>query len=312
MAQVSGQGTIWNLPNYSGMLYTADAIRTPFFSNMGMPTRKTGNFEFPTASLYDHSAAAQPAITETASLTAPTATEAIRTQEKNVTEIHQKAVKLSYVKQSNSARLSGINTAGATNNAVSEMDFQRFVKIQEMARDIEYSFLNGAYQISTSAAVANKTRGMFELCASTTTVNAAGAAISKVLINSLLKSMADAGAYFNDMFMFVNSFNKQGITDIYEYVPTDRNIGGANIQMIETDFGPISVVYNRFVPAASLGIFDMSAVGAVEQDVNGKGNFFEEPLTKSGASDDVMIFGQIGLDHGPGFMHGSITSLATS
>ena len=74
MAQVSGQGTIWNLPNYWGELFTADVRNTPFLSMIGGMTggMQASNFEFPCSSEYDFPAAAQPAITETASLTAPT------------------------------------------------------------------------------------------------------------------------------------------------------------------------------------------------------------------------------------------------
>jgi hypothetical protein len=39
---------------------------------------------------------------------------------------------------------------------------------------------------------------------------------------------------------------------------------------------------------------------------------FYEPIAKLGAGEQGQIFGQIGLDHGPGIMHGSITGLATS
>ena len=37
-----------------------------------------------------------------------------------------------------------------------------------------------------------------------------------------------------------------------------------------------------------------------------------EALSKTGASEDGQIFGQIGLDHGPKFMHGTITGLTES
>ncbi len=52
MAQVSGQGTVWNLPNYAGDLMTADAVMTPFFSAIGGLTGGliTQNFQFPTCS----------------------------------------------------------------------------------------------------------------------------------------------------------------------------------------------------------------------------------------------------------------------
>ena len=35
MANVSGTGTVWNLPNYAGDLFTADSTNTPILSAIG-------------------------------------------------------------------------------------------------------------------------------------------------------------------------------------------------------------------------------------------------------------------------------------
>ena len=79
MANQKGTGTTWNLPNYAGDLFTADTTNTPILSAIGGLTGgvQTDNFEFPTDSQYSLPAAAQPAITETASLTAPQAEEIV-------------------------------------------------------------------------------------------------------------------------------------------------------------------------------------------------------------------------------------------
>lgn len=306
-------GTVWNLPNYTGELFTSDAINTPFLSMIGGLTggMMTDNFEFPTDSQYNHEAAAQPAITETASLTAPTAISYVRAQSKNVTQIFQEKVSISYAKMSNSGKLLGINTAGSSNNAPSEKDFQIARALEKIARDAEYTFLNGAYQIATNAGVANKTRGMIELC-TVNTVDASSAALSKELMDALLLEMFTNGAYFKNMVLFCNGFQKQKISDIYGYAPQDRNVGGVNVKQIETDFGPIALQLDRFMPAATVGVFDMSVVAPVFQPVPEKGNLFYEELAKTGAAEEGQIFGQIGLAHGPAFMHGTITTLATA
>lgn len=307
-------GTVWNLPNYTGELYTADAINTPFLSMIGGLTggMMTENFEFPVDSLYAHETASQPAITETASLTAPTAISYVRTQDKNVTQIFHEQVSISYVKSSNSGRLSGINTAGATNNAPSEKDFQIARALEKIARDCEYSFLNGSYQISTNAGVANKTRGMIELCSTGNTVGASGAVLSKELMDAILLEMYNNGAYFRNMVLFCGGFQKQKISDIYGYAPMDRNVGGVAIKQIETDFGNIGIQLDRFMPAGTIGIFDMSAIAPVFQPVPNKGNLFYEELAKTGAAESGQIFGQIGLGHGAQFLHGTVTDLATA
>lgn len=311
MANVAG-GTVWNLPNYLGALFTASPLQTPITSMAGglNGVKQTDNFQFAVDTTYAHEAAAQPAITETASLTAPTAISYVRAQDFNVTQIFHEKVSISYEKLANMGRLTGVATAGQTPVVVSEEDFQKARALEKIARDFEYTMINGVYQTATNAGVANKTRGLN--AAAGTTVNAASARFSKALFNSLLKAMYDAGAVFSNMIAVCDSFNKQMISEVYGYAPQDRNVGGLNIKQIETDFGNIGVLLSPFQTAGTLGVYDMPFVSVVSQPVPGKGHLFYEPLSKTGASEEGQIFGKLGVDHGPSFMHGTITSLATS
>jgi len=312
MPNVSGQGTIWNLPNYAGELFTADAVNTPFLTMIGGMGggQQTTNFEFPIDVNYSFAAAAQPSITETASLTAPTAVGYVRAQASNVTQIFHEAVSISYAKLSNPGRLSGLNTQGSQNDVISEKDFQIAKALEKIARDIEYTCLNGVYVLTTVAGTANTTRGAIANASST--VAASSAKLTKAMIDSLLKSMYDAGAMFKQPVIWVNSFQKQVLSDIYGFAPMDRMVGGVNVESIETDFGTVGVKLNRFMPAATLLVADMAAIQPVFQPVPGKGNFFYEELSKTGASENGQIFGQFGLNHGDGVLSGSITGLATS
>lgn len=307
-------GTVWNLPNYTGELFTSDMINTPFLSAIGGLTGglQTTNFEFATDSQYSQETASQPAITETASLTAPTAVSYVRSQNKNVTQIFHEQVSLSYAKVSNSGRLSGINSANASNNVVSEKDWEIAKALEKIARDVEYTFLNGVYQISTDAGTANKTRGMIA-CSTVNTVDASSAALSKALMDALLLEMFGNGAMFKTPVILCGGFQKQKLSNIYGYAPEDRNVGGTNIKQIETDFGNIGVMpAHRMMPAGTLLIADLSVCAPVFQPVPEKGNLFYEELARTGASEKGQIFGQIGLNHGPAFMHGTLTSLATA
>lgn len=310
---VNGQGTLWNLPNYAGDLFTADPVNTPFLTAIGGLTggMQTEDFEFPTDSQYSLPAAKQPAITETASLTAPAATGIVRSQNTNVTQIFQEKISISYVKQSNAKHMSGLNTEGQQNNVPDEKSWQIAKTLEKIARDVEYTFLNGVYAKATSADVANKTRGMIALCSDGNTIAAGSKVLTKANLQALFKKMYDAGAIFKNMVLWVGSTQKQIITDLYSYAPTDRNLGGTNIKQLETDFGNIGIALNRFMPQDTVLAAEMSVIAPVFQPVPGKGNFFYEPLAKTGASEDGQIFGQIGLDHGPKFMHGTITGLAT-
>lgn len=314
---VTGIGTTWNLPNYAGELFTADPTQTPFLSMIGGLTggKQTDNYEFPTAVLFDYPAAAQPEISETASATAPAASAIARSQESNVVQIHQEVIDLTYAKLSNGGRMSGINTAGQNPNPSDEKAWQIQQKLIKIARDVEFSFLRGSYQKATSAAVANKTRGMLELAATVNTIDGASGAITTAMIKELMLEMANNGAYFNNMVLFAGAKQKQKITSLYENQlgynkGAERNVGGMNITEIETDFCKLGIVWDRFMPDDSILIADMAHIAPVFQAVPGKGVLFEEELAKVGASDRIQLYAQIGLAHGPAFLHGSITGLA--
>lgn len=317
--QVTGLGTSWNLPNYAGELFTADASQTPLLSMTGGLTggRQTDNYEFPTAVLYDYPVAEQPNISEDASTSAPMASQAVREQETNVVQIHQETIDLSYVALSNLGRMSGLNSAGQYPEYGDEKLFQIQHKLIKIARDAEHSFINGSYQKATSSSVANRTRGLLELCDQSTTIDAAGGVLTREMLNALYREMADAGAYFNNMVMLLPAYQKQAVSEIYASqmginLPASRNVGGVNITEIETDFFKVGVVWDRFVPADSVIVADVAHIAPVFQVVPGKGVLFEEELAKTGASEKIQLFSQIGLAHGAGFLHGSITGLATS
>lgn len=318
MPQVSGIGNTWNLPNYAGELFTADPTQTPFLSMSGGLTggKQTDNFEFPTAVLYDFPEADQPEISESDSATAPPASHIARQQERNVVQIHQEVIDLTYAKQSNSGRMSGLNTAGQNPNPKDEKAWQVQQKLIKIARDVEYSFLRGRHQVSTAANIANRTRGMLELCTSDagTSIAASEVPLNKGLLDQLFYEMANNGAYFGRMVLFCGAFQKQMITNLYAdqfnaNMQTTQNVGGMNITEIETDFFKMGVVWDRFMPDDSILIADMAHVAPVFQAVPGKGVLFQEDLAKSGASDKIQIYGQIGLAHGPAFLHGAVTGL---
>lgn len=318
---VNGTGTSFNLPNYAGELFTASPKKTPFLSLIGGLTGgKTSNsFEFTTGQNYDLPAAAQPAITENASLTAPAGTEIVREQKKNTCQIFQRSIDLSYAKMSQMGQLSGLNLAGQPINPASEEDWQIEQALKIIAQDAEYSFLNGSYQVATNATTAAKTRGMFELTADadSTQVDANSADLTKAMLDSLYLGMVQNGAYWDNMHMFVGAKLKQAITNIYAsqfnaQMQTTDNKAGMNIVEIETDFGILKVVFDPFVSDRQLLVADLAHVAPVFCPVPGKGILFVEELAKTGAANKKQLYGQMGLDHGMAYMHGSIINVGAA
>ena len=315
---VAGTGNTFNLPNYAGDLFTASPTQTPFLSMIGGLTggKQTDNFEFSTGVEYSLPEAVQPDISENASVTAPAAAHIARDQKTNVVQIHQETIDLTYAKQSNSGRLSGLNSANQSANPNDEKAFQIQQKLIKIARDVEFSFLNGTYNKTTDGDTANKTRGMLELCTSDagTSIDAKSGALSKDMLDQLFREMADNGAMFGNMVLFCNSYIKQVITNLYAdffkaQMQMTQNIAGMNITQIEGDFCKVGICYDPFMKKDGLLVADVAQIAPVFQPVPGKGNFFEEELAKNGASDRIQIYGQIGLAHAPAFLHGAITGL---
>lgn len=319
MANQNAAATIWNCPNYTGELYMIGANQTPFLNMVGGlqggNIRTISDFQFALAQPWALEAASQPAITETASLTAPTPWTYVRTQDVNTVQIFQRQVSVSYAKQS----VTGQITADATTKLAelgvqpvqNELDFQIMAHMRQLALNIDFTFLNGIYQQVTSSAVAAKTRGIITAC-STNTVNASSADLSKALIDQLLRTMASNGAEFVNPVIFCNALQKQRLSDIYGYAPQDRNVGGYNIKQIETDFAILGIVWAPNVPAATLLVSDLAFCAPVFLPVPDKGVLFYEELSRVGASEKGQVYGQIGIDYGPEEYHGTITGLSTS
>lgn len=318
MAETSGLMTSWNCPNYAGELITSAKEETPFLSIIGglhNGGATTNYAKFIIGQDYDMPATKQPEITETASLTAPTPTFITRNGQKyNVCQIFHETVGASYAQQSNTGKMSGLELFNQNPNPVNELDWQTSIRLKKIARDVEYTFLNGKYGEATDADTANKTRGILELCKTGTTVAAAGADLSIDLLKTLYREINDAGAKKDNMVLFCNSYIKQVITSLYEKQigynsPAPRNIGGMSITNLETDFFNMGIVYDPFMPKDTILIADVAHIRPVFQPVPGKGILFREALAKQGASDSYQIYGQIGLDHGFAFMHGTLTGL---
>lgn len=194
MAGISALGTTYNLPNYTGLLFGLTPMDTPFFSAIGGLSggQQTTDTEFEWGT-YDLRAAGQNTTLE--GQDAPTPQERVRATAKNVLQIHQEAVAVSYTKQAAIARLGGLASQGTANSVTNELDWQTEVMLQQMVRDINWSFINGVYQLPSDNTTARKTRGILAAI-TTNVVSVAGvgtsgaAAASTDLITSAAHGLA--------------------------------------------------------------------------------------------------------------------------
>ena len=158
MSGITGLGTTYNLPNYTGILHQLTPSTTPVFSAIGGlgnggQTTST-EFEWQTSDLRNPG---QNVALEGA--TAPTAQERARGNVTNVVQIQQEKVSVSYSKLAAVGLKSGSNN-DLGNPVTNESDWQVQQTLMEMVRDIEYSFINGVYQKPTDNTTARKTRGL--------------------------------------------------------------------------------------------------------------------------------------------------------
>jgi len=311
MANVAGQATIYNAPNLVGEFLQLGQVQTPFLNMIGGMNGgrvvKTTKFAMSQTSAMENPA--QPAITETGSATAPTATSFVRAQAYNVVQIFQRAVNISYAKMGNGNELSGINVNGEAQPIADEKTFQIEQNLKQVALDANYTFLNGVFADETNATTAVKTRGLLPAI-TTNAVAAATATLSKTLLEQLFALAVSNGVDFTNIVLFCNAFQKQKVSAAYGYCPMDRNIGGVNIKQIETDFGNVMVVFDPTIPTDTVLLASMNYIKPVFKEIPNKGTLFYEDLAKVGAAEQGQIYGEIGIDYGHETRHAKITGLA--
>ena len=307
--------TSFGVLNYSGMIFNKGNTRTPLSAIIGARPKLTNHVEFVTGQEYEGGGAgSQPAITETASLTAPEPTVVTREQKTNVTQIFHESVGVSYAKESNMGTLSGVNIANQEANPINELDFQVAAKMQKVNRDIEYTFINGVFAKATSDAQANKTRGL--VTAITTNTKAMA---SKPLglwdIADMVKMIYGANAPTEGLCLWCDAttlfqINADAVQNGLTVVPAAREINGIALSSVVTPIGVVYLYLGECLPAGTALLLNLDVISPVFQPVPGKGNFFLEPLAKTGAGEKYQLFGQIGLDHGPEWYHGKFTGIA--
>lgn len=392
MAGISGLGTTYNLPNYTGELIGLSRAETPFLSaigglNDGGKQATSTEFEWQT---YDLANPSQPSALEGA--TAPTAKGRARANVTNVVQIHQEKVSLSYSKLAAYGQKAGSNNDLA-NPISDEESWQVEQALKQMARDVEYSFINGVYQKPSDNSTGRKTRGLLAAITTnlqakaTSTITGLSAATDTVTETSTALSNGDqivftdvgasttlvvgrvyyvvskstnafkvaatsggsaitigtatvayrvpwtttlATSHVDDILqltwdnggisdqetatLIVNSSQKRAVSAAYagaygKFVETSRTVGGVAVDSIVTDFGTVNVMLNRYMPQDAICVATLAECAPVFLEVPGKGHFFAEPLAKTGASDDVQLYSEVGLAYGAESHHGLVTGL---
>ncbi len=125
----------------------------------------------------------------------------------------------------------------------------------------------------------------------------------------LQKMFEESEAQMIEPVVFCSSFNKTKASDIYGIAPRSRNVGGLDIEVVETDHGSLPFVIARHAPKNTMWILDMAFVSPAYLRIPERGHFFLEPVARTGAYDALQLYGEIGLQHGPAVNHGKLTGI---
>ncbi|WP_435107798.1 SU10 major capsid protein [Nocardiopsis synnemataformans] len=328
MPGITGMGTTYNLPNYVGELFAVTPEDTPFLSAIGGLTGgRPANATHFTWSGYDlRDAATDRQRVEGAD--APTAEARARFAVMNVVEIHQETVSTSYTKQAATGQFGDIGAANpnvqgvsGANAVTNEHGWQVTQALKQIARDVEATFVAGTFQDPTTNATPRRTRGLLEAI-TTNAVDAndgtADQPLTEDMVLNLMQDVWTSGGISESetATIMANAWQKRQLTKIFitdrGFQEQTRNVGGVNLQTIETDFGRLNIMLHRYMPANSLAVASLEQCAPRFLPIPGKGFLFQEELAKTGSAERTQIYGEIGLEYGNERAHGKITGLATT
>lgn len=319
MPGITGAGTTYNLPNYVGELFAASPEDTPLLSAIGGLTGGSSvNSTVFTWSGYDLRDA-DDARQRNEGADAPTAEGRARFSASNVLEIHQEQVSVTYTKQAATGQVlpaTGQTAVQLGNQPVmDELTWQIQAELKQIARDVEKSFITGTYNLPTDDTTARKTRGLLAAIATNVVANGTAAALTETMLLDLMQSVWENGGIqeAETRTLITGAKQKRALTQIFvtdkNYQEQTRNVGGVNVQTIETDFGRVNIMLDRWMPADQLAVASLEDLSPAFMEIPDKGHFFAEPLAKTGSADKVQIYGEIGLAYGNEKKHGKITGL---
>lgn len=302
--------------NYSGMLFNKGNTRVPLSTIIAPRLKMTDHVEFVIGQEYTGGGTgSQPDISEEASLTAPAASVTTRKQTTNVTQIFHESVAISYGKESNMGTLSGVNIANQQANPINERDFQAGVKMQKIQRDLEYTFINGVYNKSSSDSTANKTCGLVNAI-KTNVTEMSNKALGLWAIAEMMKKVYESNAPTTGLVVWCDAItlfqiNADAVNNGLTVIPAARDENGISLSKVITPMGEVYLKLGECLPSGTAFLLNLDVIAPVGQAVPGKGNFFMEELAKTGAGTKWQIFGQMGLDYGPEWYHGKWTGIST-
>jgi hypothetical protein len=317
MASQSQPITTTDVLNYAGALFYVGATfgKAPTLSYKGLTTgfkTATGS-NFPMVNYIAGDSGAQDGQTEDDSIAAMTNSSYTPTQTTQYMQQFRYTYVQSYASKAMQGTLSGVAVTGMGVAAAATIPAQRLAHMKQLMADFEYSALKGTAQAWTNAATAGAMGGVVTAIESGSETAAAGAALSKTLINTEIARMYAAGCEFGDMVITANAHQIQQLNELYGNAIQSVTVGGFNLQTVNLPIaGPVKILPNAEVATDDLVFLDMNHYTPVFAVVPGKPVVVVEPIAQLGAGEYEQLFTIASIDYGDVLFHGMVSGLATS
>jgi len=313
--------------NYRGAMFMYGAQSAPFLNAISGASKRTQTRTFPIGNQVTLSAGSQDVQSEDTAAAAGNPTTVTLAQAVNVCQIQKHDVITTFVKESISGQFSGVNADGFA-KALTGIAFQKKMQLMQMAKNLEYSLLQGSYVAESSSATSVAMRGLKNAITSNT-VAAGSKKLAKTMIEELVREMVANGSPFDSCVMLCNAFQMQMLSDIYGYAPMDRTTGGVAINtFLVPGAGAIRTLFSPQMPTDEIYLVESSVCAPVFLPVpptvdgisiGAPTNIMENGIDvgyyaigTTAAKVGGFLYAQPGFDYGPEMWHGSITGLATS
>lgn len=309
--------TTFDLPNYVGQLFQKGSRENALLQLIGGINGARIDYastEFPVGQQYEVPAHASDR-SRVEGAAAPDHAGVTRSQVTNVTQIVQEKVIVSYTKEATAQQLAGLNIGGATNPVVSELDFQTGVKMELIQRNLNWAFINNTYNKPVNNNTARRTRGLLEAITTNVLDSSGDRDISLDLFDEAMGMMLESGgiADGDSVIALAGPAQLRNLNALFRQhkieVDADRFVGGTRVRTVYTTFGVLNFALELDMPDDTIVLANIGVMGVRGTPIPGKGVLFQEPLAKTGASEAYQIYGELGFDHGPEWMHAKITDL---
>lgn len=187
-----------------------------------------------------------------------------------------------------------------------EFDYQTAKIMPSLLRLIDKSFYRG--QRKSGSATTPRAFGGVETYVTLNTLSAGSSALTRKLMEDLIEDCWGNGG--TPDLLICNSWVKRKISGFYEgFVRTtiDEKRGGVTIDKVQTEFGELDVLMDRWCPSAKLYVCESQYIGFLPFDP-----FMEEMMAKTGDSVKGQVVGEYTLVVKNGPAHGILKSISTT